>query len=445
MRLTPSTLSGDRPAQPGHILLYTVSALVFFALLGALKATILGEPGKQVLPVIVDGQTRYVRVAPGRLSAWTCQILPAYCAAGSVPAFSSPGDPFSRDPLASPALRIIRDGAVEVRAWISLRALADYVDQVKPEIWFIGSSRVERGIDITSIERLLRQDGYDWSVVNLAVPGGGIETSLGVVRHFAERAANPRFIVYPIATFELNESFPSPVLARYFMTGRDFATHLTETFWDKGLDLNSRYYLSNIRYSLLEAWDLPTIKDAREAMLYLPQGKWRTALERMRIVAPSGTAWEDLIGELDRPVKALDLQALLQSLPQRADPTLGDYRVGSQKRKDFSRLMQFCRSRGIEIVFVNTPVSSWQQSAVRGRPEERFNAFMQEAGKEWDFPWRPLSENEFGLADDDFIGVRKGREFLDPDHLNWQGAQKYSTSLYGSVLRPVFARQRGAD
>lgn len=439
------TMPPDRRAQSGRILGYTAIALFFIALLGVLRGSIVGEPENMVLPIIVDGQTRYVSVDSNRLLDWTCQVLPAYCDARADPLTLPQELPFSRDPLASPALRVIRDGREEVRAWISLDALAAYVGRVNPEVWFIGSSRVERGIDVPSVERLLRRDGYDWSVVNLAVPGGGIETSLKVVRHFAARAAKPRLIVYPIAAFELNESFPSPVLARYFMTGADFVSHLSETFWEKGLDLNSRYYLSNLRYSLLEALNLPTIRDAREAMMYLPQRKWWLALERMKIIPPRGTTWEALAAELDRPAQSLNLQSLLRSLPQRADPTLADYRVGSQKRKDFYRLLHFCRDEGIELVFVNTPVSSWQQSALRGRPQERFNAFMQESSTEWNFTWMPLAEEALGISDADFIGIRGGREFLDPDHLNWQGAQKYSVSLYRSVLARVLARRHAAD
>ena len=90
-------------------------------------------------------------------------------------------------------------------------------------------------------------------------------------------------------------------------------------------------------------------------------------------------------------------------------------------------------------------LSSWQQSALRGMPAERFTAFMQEASAESNFTWMPITEEALEITDADFIGVRKGKEFLDPDHLNWQGAQKYSTSLYRNVVAPLLALQQGVD
>ena len=441
MRIIAESPDKQRLNQQLHdrrILLWIVIFLFFLSSFAWIKAVIFVQNEDLVLPVILDGQTYRVNVDENRLMAWTCQVLPALCDGRLDPQRFSVWPPFTRNTLDSPFRRPFSDGEEEVRAWIDMKALATYVEAVNPEIWFVGSSRVQRGIDVQQVEHLLRASGRQWSVVNLAVPGGGIETTLSVIRHFTSNGALPRYIVYPLGAFEINEHYISPVLTRYFMSVGDFTSHIGNVFWSRGIDIVARYYLSNVRHRLLENWDLPTIKDAREAMLFLPKKQWRAALERLRFVSPKGIKWIDVLQSLHRPATPLDLQVLLQSLPRREDPTLNNYHIGNDKRRALFHLLALCRNEGIRIIFTDTPVSSWQHSALVDGPGERFREFMLELS-DHNAVWLPIGEEAMEIADEDFVGVRRGREFLDPDHLNRKGAQKFGVGIYRYVLSPVIS------
>ena len=93
--------------------------------------------------------------------------------------------------------------------------------------------------------------------------------------------------------------------------------------------------------------------------------------------------------------------------------------------------MEFVRSRGSELVFVNLPLTENYLDPVRMRYERDFQQYMLANSKEWGFVFRNL----FDLL------IDEPQYFSDPSHLNRYGARSVSQRLAQDPMMPWLVGQ----
>ena len=93
-------------------------------------------------------------------------------------------------------------------------------------------------------------------------------------------------------------------------------------------------------------------------------------------------------------------------------------------------LLGWLQARGISVVFVTLPVSPGYLALERPGSRERTRAALDGFRRKFGVAWHDYSGDPRFIEDD----------FWDADHLNFQGADKFSRLLGDEVVKPILAR-----
>jgi hypothetical protein len=107
----------------------------------------------------------------------------------------------------------------------------------------------------------------------------------------------------------------------------------------------------------------------------------------------------------------------------------GDYRafnLGGEQARALSFLVGFVKTRNIQLVFVNLPLTDDYLDSFRWWAEQEFRNHMQRLSKEYGFIFIDLSEQ----------ALTRYEYFVDPSHLNRYGARVVAQKLVGQSAIP---------
>ena len=326
-----------------------------------------------------------------------------------------------------------------------------------PDVLVVGSSRSLRGLDPATIQQTLATQGYpDIQIFNFGINGATAQVINFLLAKVLPTEELPELIVWADGARAFNSgredrTYNAIVLSAGYEAltkgmrpiqsqkpvepvatepARSFFEVLSGAYQDLDDDLNDLVAARSSTY------------ERREELSSL----LLDAIETDAIATESvGDAIETEIPD-DSDAGILYANGFL-SLSERFDPVTyyenhpevpGDYdsdyksfQLRGKQATAFSSLVEFVRSRGSELVFVNLPLTENYLDPVRMRYERDFQQYMLANSKEWGFVFRNL----FDLL------IDEPQYFSDPSHLNRYGARSVSQRLAQDPMMPWLVGQ----
>jgi len=293
-----------------------------------------------------------------------------------------------------------------------------------PDVLIVGSSRALRGIEPSTLEKVLTSKGYkNISVFNLGIDGATAKVVNLQITQILTRPQLPRMIIWADGLRAFNSSRSDITYDE--ITASAGYKQLQETLKNNGINpdpvtqnaiaskspnpiaqsldmlfttLGKR---QEIRTSLVKKFDRNThLLSNSEALIAATMPSTLTALDSKGFVAFDVT---------------FNPNTYFQKFPQVPGDYDLDYRnfeTNGVQFDAFANVVDFCRRNNIELLLVNMPLHATYLDQIRTRYEATFSSRIQELALREGFTYLDLSQQLQNQAE----------LFSDPSHLNKQGA-----------------------
>ncbi|MEM6255123.1 MAG: DUF1574 domain-containing protein [Cyanobacteria bacterium P01_D01_bin.156] len=307
-----------------------------------------------------------------------------------------------------------------------------------PDVLVFGSSRALRGVDPTALKQALIPLGYeDVSVFNFGVNGATAQIADLVVRQLLATYPSPKMILWTDGARAFNSSRVD-VTFNAIATSEGYQQLIAGELFDNdrqdsGAGLNpaqrfNRYY-AQLDERLSES--LGNISSAQDERSRLEKATQTKAVNNPAggAINPTETDLIDAEGFLPLAVQFNPATYYLDH-PRVAGAYDGDYKAfemqGSQENA-LRQMLTYTQSHGIDVVFVNTPLTDEYLDPARLEVESYFQRYMLQ-----------LAAQEPGLLYRDLVKLWPNRYgyFSDPSHLNRFGAYQLSLRLAQDPMIP---------
>ncbi len=317
-----------------------------------------------------------------------------------------------------------------------------------PDVLIVGSSRSLRGIDPDTLEQTLASEGYaNVRIFNLGINGATAQVVNLVVRQILTPKQLPKLIIWADG-------------ARAFNSGRDDRTY-------QSIMLSAGYkQLLNGERPIAQPNDTTEAAPRRSFFQILTQHYQNIDDRLNQTLASASAAYtqretlrEQLVSAISpqknqpnpkaKPIDSANPEEKeihrangFLSLSVRFNPktyyrqhsrVTGDYdsdyqsfQLRGKQSTAFYSLVEFTRSQGINLVFVNLPLTSDYLDPVRMKHEQNFQEYMMLASKNFGFSFRNLGQ----------LWPTQHPYFSDPSHLNRYGAQAVAERLAQDPMIP---------
>jgi hypothetical protein len=294
-----------------------------------------------------------------------------------------------------------------------------------PDVLIVGSSRALRGIEPSTLEKVLTSKGYkNISVFNLGIDGATAKVVNLQITQILTRPQLPRMIIWADGLRAFNSSRsditydeitasagykqlqetlknnginPDPVTTQNAIASKS-PNPIAQSFDMLFTTLGKR---QEIRTSLVKKFDRHThLLSNSEALIAATMPSTVTALDSKGFVAFDVT---------------FNPNTYFQKFPQVPGDYDLDYRnfePNGAQFDAFTNVVDFCRRNSIELVLVNMPLHASYLDQIRTRYEATFSGRIQELALREGFTYLDLSQQLQNQAE----------LFSDPSHLNKQGA-----------------------
>lgn len=124
-----------------------------------------------------------------------------------------------------------------------------------------------------------------------------------------------------------------------------------------------------------------------------------------------------------------DPRTYFQQVPRvtgQFDADYQNFNLGGVQAAALNNVINFTRTQNIRLVFIHLPLTGTYLDPVRRNFEQQFQVFMQ----------RQANQNNFTFIDFSQALVNRNDLFIDPSHLNYQGAALISRQLAGDRRIP---------
>lgn len=293
-----------------------------------------------------------------------------------------------------------------------------------PDVLIVGSSRALRGIEPSTLEKVLTSKGYkNISVFNLGIDGATAKVVNLQITQILTRPQLPRMIIWADGLRAFNSSRSDITYDE--ITASAGYKQLQETLKNNGInpDLVTQNAIASkspnpiaqsfdmlfttlgkrqeIRTSLVKKFDRHThLLSNSEALIAATMPSTVTALDSKGFVAFDVT---------------FNPNTYFQKFPQVPGDYDLDYRnfePNGAQFDAFANVVDFCRRNNIELLVVNMPLHASYLDQIRTRYEATFSSRIQELALREGFTYLDLSQQLQNQAE----------LFSDPSHLNKQGA-----------------------
>jgi Protein of unknown function (DUF1574) len=301
----------------------------------------------------------------------------------------------------------------------------------KPEIVFLGSSRLKAGIVPEEVGPLLSwqcRTERPVRVFNASVPFGDVISAEYVFQLLLDRGVRPTLVVLEVSPEQLNswDDWIGVHIRRQFRW-HDAPTYLLEicranqlAFW-LGERINPLYYNRE------DLW-----ADADDAVREATGGKetGELAAVRPQPIDNSGPPWEELL----RPanvVEAPEKQELSRNGILHLQRWLRRFHVGGNRANALERILARCRDMGTEVLLVQAPVTLGHRQAYAPEINQEYLAYVQRLTR------------IYGCRFVDYRDRAPDNLFEDDHHLRSEGGVFFSRLLTFEVLAPFWQARLG--
>jgi hypothetical protein len=286
-----------------------------------------------------------------------------------------------------------------------------------PDVVILGSSRF-RGIDVDEIARFLPGDGSPRRILNASVAAGDPIAADFVFERLLEQGqgATPRRILIEVSPDTLNHR---DYWLRYHLqrqiTWAELPAYLSDAWAMReiGTLFLSRtvplyYFRGKIADEVARRWSDESVARPER----LPKGVRR---------ATAHVNWDELLCVEPRPLTPRQL-ALFRAGVDHPRRMLADYQTGGNAGAALERVLQRCAARGIQVVLVGAPVTSWYRSTYTPEINAAYHACVTELCRA-----HGCDFFDYGARVPDYL-------FVDVHHLSAEGAVYFSRLLARELL-----------
>lgn len=305
------------------------------------------------------------------------------------------------------------------------RSFLHQMDSLGPaDVCFLGSSRTREDIVVPEFSRLLRESGHDGlRIESYAMSGGWAAEVHSVLRNIIRSGQKPKLVIYGVTPDQ-------------FCTNRlHFAN--TSLLWNLG---DWIHHYSRFR---THGYLLPTVL-LNEGRKYSHILRWREGvrLELGNFILRNRPLSSPIRGELS-PWQRDDPDGVITITPEwdarnreELEEFYGDGRdwVDPIQYGFFEETARICREHGIELVFVELPLTSSLRDNFPGNVSREFLELVKHISKRYGATF--VTQAELGLKIED-------RQFIDFEHTNLHGALEITRALTNRVILPKLERKLG--
>lgn len=337
-----------------------------------------------------------------------------------------------------------------------------------PDILVVGSSRALRGIDPTTLETALKQQGFaNLKIFNFGINGATAQVVDALIRQILRPSQLPRLIVWADGArafnsgrvdvtyngLTLSEGFKQLAAGKYPIKGpagsNDVASEntanvsagvvedlqkswvssyqeISESLNDKLASVSATYPQRDLLQRVLTQQWANAVDLGAGLTPKMSKPASNQPVEATADVAPVGTS--DANGFLRLAVR-FNPGSYYQKHPRVPGSYDADYEsfqlIGRQSAA-FKNLREYAKANNINLVFVNMPLTEDYLDTTRKNYEAQFRQYMQNLAAEQSFVFRDLS----------LLWPLQNEYFSDPSHLNGYGAFEVSQRLAKDPLIP---------
>ncbi len=298
------------------------------------------------------------------------------------------------------------------------RAVAHHVSAFGPaDVAFIGSSRTREAIYVPEVKAFLQSHGHpEIAVANYACAGSTAHEVESFVRHLLRQEDRPRLLLYGMSPRQFLETGEPLNRAAVFWTLSDWreefarggwplVQYLPSTFDNELQSLSVMYGRRHVLRSAI--WHALGRTTSRCGPAHGEPSLWHQRQPNRSLIT-------------DPPNEAAIRAHLAELLRGR------DYQANADRMASVQRVMLACRQAGVPLVLIEIPFGDTLKRLQPGALE-RFHQTMSELLRD--------TECDFATVQD--LGVLLGDEcFLDPFHLNRDGALTYTRAVSERVILP---------
>ncbi len=326
-----------------------------------------------------------------------------------------------------------------------------------PDVLVVGSSRSLRGLDPAAIQQTLAAQGYpDIQIFNFGINGATAQVINFLIAKVLPTEELPELIVWADGARAFNSgredrTYNAIVLSAGYEAltkgmrpiqsqkpvepvatepARSFFEVLSDAYQDLDDDINDLVAARSSTYERREELS-NLLLDAIETDSSATESVGDAIETEIPDDSDSGILYANGFLSLSERFDPVTYYENHPEVPGDYDSDYKSFQLRGKQATAFSSLVEFVRSRGSELVFVNLPLTENYLDPVRMRYERDFQQYMLANSKEWGFVFRNL----FDLL------IDEPQYFSDPSHLNRYGARSVSQRLAQDPMMPWLVGQ----
>ncbi len=306
-----------------------------------------------------------------------------------------------------------------------------------PDVLIVGSSRAHQGVDPLMLQQILSRRGYgNVKVFNFGVNGATAQVVDLILRRLLTPKQLPRLILWADGS-------------RAFNSGRLDRTYrkILASPGYKRLAIGVRPSLSPSEINELKPLcitmsSVEVVSKTSSSFNAVPPQANSPQFCIQSTPRSTSPAW--VIRSYPQPAETVTSPAVLgfnalstrfnptsyfqryPKVPGRYDTDYENFTLRGEQTAAFNRAVNFARSRGIPVVFVNLPLTQIYLDPVRSSYEQQFRSYMQQFANVGKLTFYDLSQR----------WPNKHKYFADPSHLNRYGAVVVSTQVGQNLKLP---------
>ncbi|MBI5048529.1 MAG: hypothetical protein HZB54_06255 [Deltaproteobacteria bacterium] len=295
-----------------------------------------------------------------------------------------------------------------------------------PDVIFVGSSIADMGFDVLAFEHYLKKENKPLTAFNFGINGAGPEVHLEILRHLIVAKTKVKYVVYGLSLVELNSGSSVFLSDQQVLLDASYFESKRDSFPLKG----------RVREFLFNNFKLYRMRDVFWPNFFTTDNTWlNTKLFKYKYKGQNRLL-PDHFKDWTYNYKFSGKKWVHADIV-RLENLFGNYSAEGYNLKKLIDLMEFCKSNGIKLVMVNMPVIAnpeYLENTVylnmikatdNTNPMALYEKTIRETSLRYDVP----------LLD---IGAKSNmeiRDFHDPLHLNYSGAQKLSKEIVRHFIK----------
>jgi hypothetical protein len=294
-----------------------------------------------------------------------------------------------------------------------------------PSIVCLGSSRTGCLVQEGELDRTIQTYSGDHDVhcFNAYIGYGDVIVAERVLRRLVAQGSQPRCVLVEVCPESVNhrDSWLTYYVT-WFLGWEDVPSYLREMAITNNL----------VRFAGARA--MPLYVYRYQIRQQLTEFAWRCVQGQQAIVQPAvdASAWQQAMTDTPREPGTSASVASTESMDG-VYRALRDYRPGGNAAAALERLLQTCRTHGIEPILMTPPLRSDHRACYTAIIETAFDRYVANLSR------------AYGCRYVDYRTALPDTLFVDHHHVSGEGGRRFSHALGADLLAPQWAHTRSPD